>query len=160
GQLGLPPFMAFLSIAISMGILFIITSLLGIIAQRTGLNLALISRYSYGYKGTNLPLIVMAFLTLGWFASINGMIYDALKVFIGNSSVINVINSMNIGFECVEPITLEEFIKMIIFGLVFTMTVYYGIKAIENVDSIIYPLILVMAVIAGIGMLIDGGGVG
>src|SRR5699024_8482415 len=158
GQLGLPPFMAFLSIAISMGILFIITSLLGIIAQRTGLNLALISRYSYGYKGTNLPLIVMAFLTLGWFASINGMISDALKVFIGNPSGISVINPVSLGFEGVEPITLEEFITMIIFGLVFTMTVYYGIKAIENVASIIFPLILVMEVIAGIGMLIVGGG--
>src|SRR5699024_11618334 len=95
-----------------------------------------------------------------WFASINGMISDSLKVFIGNPSRISIITPVSLGFEGVEPITIEEFITMIIFGLVFTMTVYYGIKAIENVASIISPLILVMAVIAGIGMLIDGGGVG
>jgi len=160
GQPGLPPLIAFLSIAISMGILFIITSLLGVIAQRTGLNLALISRYSYGSKGTNLPLVIMAFLTLGWFASINGMISDALKAFIGNPSGISVITPESLGFEGIEPITLEEFLSMILFGLIFTMTVYFGIKAIENVASIISPLILIMAVVAGIGMIIDGGGVG
>src|SRR5699024_10788395 len=160
GQPGLPPLIAFLSIAISMGILFIITSLLGVIAQRTGLNLALISRYSYGSKGTNLPLVIMAFLTLGWFASINGMISDALKAFIGNPSGISVITPESLGFEGIEPITLEEFLSMILLGLIFTMTVYFGIKAIENVASIISLLILIMAVVAGIGMIIDGGGVG
>ena len=37
--------MALLAIAIGMGLLFILTSLLGIMAQRTGLSPALISRF-------------------------------------------------------------------------------------------------------------------
>ena len=48
--------------------------------MKAGLNLSLISRYSYGKKGIMLPMIIMAFLTLGWFASIVGMVGDIFDV--------------------------------------------------------------------------------
>ena len=71
---GGPPSQALWAMGIGMGVLTILSTLLGIMAQKTGLSLALISRYSYGSIGSNLPLFVMALLTLGWFASITGMV--------------------------------------------------------------------------------------
>ena len=46
---------AVLAIVLGMGSLFLITSFLGIAAQKTGLNLSLLSRYSYGKKGILFP---------------------------------------------------------------------------------------------------------
>ncbi|KAI3596366.1 Cytosine/purine/uracil/thiamine/allantoin permease family protein [Cupriavidus necator H850] len=81
--------MALLAIAIGMGILFVLTSLLGVIAQRTGLSLALLCRYAYGAKGMNLPM-----LTLGWFSAITGMVGDIWGAFIGNPSGITVLDQV------------------------------------------------------------------
>ena len=74
GQPGMPFGQALLAIATGEGLLLALTFLLGYAAMRTGLNLSLISRISYGRKGMVLPMLIMACLTLGWFASITGMV--------------------------------------------------------------------------------------
>lgn len=160
GQPGLPPNMAIWAIVLGMGSLTIMTSLLGIMAQKTGMSLALISRYSYGQKGVNIPMVVMALLTLGWFASITGMVGQIWGSFIGNPSGIIVFDPASIGYGGIPPITLEEFLSCVVFGAVFTMTAYYGIKAIEAIAIPVGPVILVIAIIVGIGMLKEGGGMG
>ena len=86
GKPGVSPQTALWAIILGMGSLSIITALLGIMAQKTGMSLALVSRYSYGIKGANLPMIIMALLTLGWFASITGMVGQIWGSFIGNPS--------------------------------------------------------------------------
>src|SRR5699024_1052984 len=74
GGLGGMPFsQTVLTIVLGQGILLILTFLLGYAAMKTGMNLSLISRFSYGTKGMILPMIIMGLLTLGWFASIVGM---------------------------------------------------------------------------------------
>ncbi|MGM8212893.1 purine-cytosine permease family protein [Virgibacillus sp. W0430] len=159
GQPGIPPITALWAIIIGMGSLLVLTFLLGVVAQKTGLNLALISRYSYGEIGTNLPLIIMALLTLGWFASITGMVGQIWGSFIGNPTGITVFNPAILGYENIPPITLENFLSCFVFGLIFTLTAYFGIKAIEGVATPVAPVILIIAIIVGVGMLNEGGGI-
>lgn len=160
GSGGLPPFQAFLAVALGMGSLFLITSFLGIAAQRTGLNLSLLSRYSYGSKGMVIPMVVMALLTLGWFASIAGMVGDIWGAFIGNPSGIIVFDPAIIGRPGIAPITLEVFLACFVWGVVFTITAVKGMGAIEKVANICAPLILIVAVAVGIIFVAQAGGPG
>lgn len=150
--------MALLAIAIGMGILFIITSLLGIMAQKTGLSLALLSRYSYGALGANLPMLAMGLLTLGWFSAITGMVGDIWGVFIGNPTGIIIFDPASFGYP-IPPITLEVFSICLFCGLLFTVTSLYGMKGLEMVAIPVSPIMMVMAVFVGVSMLIEGGGV-
>lgn len=149
--------MAMLAIAIGMGALFILTSLLGIMAQKTGLSLALISRYSYGRQGTNLPMIAMGLLTLGWFAAITGMVGDIWGSFIGNPTGITLFDPATFG-QSGAPITLEVFVTCAVFGLVFTLTSLYGMKGLEIIAIPVSPIIMIIAIVTGIAMLNEGGG--
>ncbi|MFW5996101.1 MAG: purine-cytosine permease family protein [Halanaerobiaceae bacterium] len=158
GQPGLPPQSAALSIALGMGFLFIMTSFLGIMAQDTGMSLAIISRYSYGMKGASIPMVVMALLTLGWFASITGMVGDIWGSFIGNPSGITVFDPANFGYSNIPVITLEVFLSCVLAGAIFTWAAYRGIKTIENMAIPVAPIILFIALWVGFGMLSEGGG--
>jgi cytosine permease len=159
-QPGVPFSTAILAIALGMGSLQLITFFLGVIAQRTGLNLALLSRYSYGAKGIVIPMAVMALLTFGWFASIVGMIGDIWGGFLGNPSGVIVIDPASMGFSGISPITLEVFLACWFWGLVFTVTAAMGIKAIEAIATPISPVILVIALFVGSKMMSEGGGWG
>ena len=83
---------AITTISIGELVLFTLTVLLGIPAMRTGFNLALLSKVSYGDRGFILPMVFMALLTLGWFASILGMIGEIWGVLLGNPSGVTVID--------------------------------------------------------------------
>ncbi len=153
GKPGVSPQTAIWAIILGMGSLSIITALLGIMAQKTGMSLALVSRYSYGIKGANLPMIIMALLTLGWFASITGMVGQIWGSFIGNPSGVIVFDPANFGYKDIAPITLEVFLACFIFGIIFTITAYVGIKAIEAIAIPISPVILIIAVyVQGLGL--------
>lgn len=158
GSNGVSPQMALLAVTIGMSLLFILTSALGVIAQKTGMNLALLSRYSYGSKGIIIPMTVMALLTLGWFASITGMVGDIWGNYIGNGSNVIVFNPASLGFADIPAITLEVFLACIFAGALFTATAAIGIKAIEAVALPIAPVILIIAIAVGVGMLNEGGG--
>lgn len=155
---GVQPFTALLAVVLGMGTLFLLTSALGVIAQKTGLNLALLSRYSYGSKGVIIPMTVMAMLTLGWFASITGMVGDIWGSYIGSVSGIVVFNPADLGFSEIPPISLEVFLACIFAGILFTLTASAGIKAIEAVALPVAPIILIIALAVGFGMLDEGGG--
>ena len=156
---GLPPAEAVLAIVLGMGSLFLITSFLGIAAQKTGLNLSLLSRYSYGKKGMIIPMLVMALLTLGWFASILGMIGDIWGAWIGNPSGIIIFDPADLGFQGVAPITLEVFLACFIWGIIFTVTAIKGMGAIEKVANVTAPLILFVAIAVGVVFIQQSGGV-
>ena len=158
--MGMGPMKAFWAIALGMGALYIMTSLLGVAAQKTGYNLGLLSRFSYGGKGAVLPLAIMSLLTLGWFASIAGMVGEVWAEWIGNPSGIIVIDPVKLGMEGIDAIGLEEFLACAIFGAIFTYTAVKGMGAIEKVATVFSPLILIVAVVAGIVFLGQAGGVG
>ena len=160
GTGGMPPAQAMLAVILGMGALYLITCSLGIVAQKTGLNLSLLSRFSYGYKGSVIPLAVMALLTLGWFSSILGMIGDIWGAFIGNPTGIIVFDPSQYGFTGVAPITLEVTIACLIWGIVFTYTAVRGMGAIEKVSDVFAPLILIVAVVVGVIFVVQAGGVG
>lgn len=154
---GLTPVKGILALILGMGFLFLLTSFLGIISQRTGLNLSLLSRYTYGAKGMALPMIIMALMTLGWFSSIAGMVGDIWGTFLGNPSGITVIDPTKLGHN-LPPITLEAVLSTVIWGLVFTYTAAKGIKAIEVVSTAVGPIILIIAVVMGFVMVDQAGG--
>lgn len=158
GGAGLAPWPAFLAILLGMGALFLMTSFLGVAAQKTGLNLSLLSRYSFGHKGIIIPMAVMALLTLGWFASIVGMVGDIWGAWIGNPSGIIVFDPATIGKPNVAPITLEVFLSCAVCGIIFTVTAIKGMGAIEKVANVCSPLILIVAVGVGIVFIIQAGG--
>ena len=158
GGAGLPPLQAFLAILLGMGALFLITSFLGIAAQRTGLNLSLLSRYSFGHKGIVIPMTIMALLTLGWFASILGMIGDIWGAWIGNPTGVIVFNPADFGFEGVAPITLEVFLACLFWGIIFTITAIRGMGAIEKVADVCSPIIMLVAIVVGIVFIAQSGG--
>lgn len=158
GKPGLNPAEAVGAVVIGMGVLFVMTSFLGMAAQKTGLNLSLISRYSYGKRGMILPMAIMALLTFGWFSSIVGMVADIWGGLIGNPSGIIVFNPSNFGYDAVPPITLEVFIACIAWGLIFTISAIIGISAIEKIAKFVAPIILIVAIVVGVGMLREGGG--
>lgn len=160
GGAGLPPLPAFFSIYIGMGFLFLLTSFIGIAAQKTGYNLSLLCRFSYGSKGFALPLAMMSLMTLGWFASIAGMIGQIWGAWIGNPSGITVFDPGAHGFEGVAAITLEEFLAIAVWGLVFTYTAIRGMGAMEKVANAFAPLILIVAVIMGCVYVHQAGGTG
>ena len=54
----------------------------------------------------------------------------------------------------------EEFLACAIFGAVFTYTAVRGMSAIEKVATVFSPLILIVAVIAGVVFISQAGGVG
>jgi cytosine permease len=158
GQPGLPPGQAVWAVILGMGSLFLITSFLGIAAQKTGFNLSLLSRYSYGRQGIALPMAVMALLTLGWFASITGMIGDIYGAFIGNPTGVIMFDPSKLGYSGIPPITLEVFIACMIWGIVFTITAVKGMGAIEWIAKLVAPLILLAAIVAGVVFLNQAGG--
>lgn len=141
---------ALFSIAVGEGLLLVLTFLLGIAAMRTGLNLSLISRISYGKKGMILPMLIMAMLTLGWFASIVGMVGAIFDVAVGDLTGIIVINDL----------TLEYVVLCLFWGAVFTWSAWKGIKAIEKISGWAAPFVLVVAIVAAVLMITEFGGFG
>lgn len=151
---------AMLTITIGELVLFALTILIGIPAMRTGYNLALLAKCSYGTMGFILPMAVMALLTLGWFASILGMIGDIWGALFGNPTGVVLIDPAALGKVGVAPVTLEVALTCLVFGAVFTWTAYRGISAIEKVATPVAPFVLVVALGVGIAMLAEFGGVG
>ncbi|XBH22616.1 cytosine permease [Jonesiaceae bacterium BS-20] len=149
---------AMLTITIGELILFGLTILIGIPAMKSGYNLALLAKASYGTKGFILPMVVMALLTLGWFASILGMIGDIWGALFGNPSGITVIPAGAFGTDGTAAMTLEIVLSCLVFGALFTYTAYRGISAIEKVATPIAPFVLVVALGVGIAMVVQNGG--
>ena len=154
---GMSPSTALLALILGMGSLFLMTGFLGVISQRTGLNLSLLSRYTYGARGMAIPMLAMALMTLGWFSNIVGMVGDIWGTFLGNGSGIIVINPMTLGYD-IAPITLEAFAATIFWGLAFTYTAAKGIDAIEKVSNYVGWSILLIATGMGYVMLQQAGG--
>ncbi len=156
---GMPFWQAMGTITIGELFLFAMTVLLGIPAMKTGFNLSLLSKYSYGTKGFSLPMIVMGLLTLGWFASITGMIGDIWGGWLGNPTGVTIIDPAWFG-KTGAPVTLEVLISCLVFGAIFTFTAYRGISAIEKVALPVAPFVLIVSLWVGASIINDNGGLG
>lgn len=132
------------------GLLVVLTFLLGYAAMKTGLNLSLISRMSYGKLGMILPMTIMALLTLGWFASIVGMVGETFNFAFGDITGLILINGLS-----------PEFVLFcVIWGAIFTWSAWRGIAMIERIAGVAAPFVLVVAVVVGIMIVAEFGGWG
>ncbi|WP_217133489.1 purine-cytosine permease family protein [Leucobacter chinensis] len=150
GEGGMPFGDAMLTVVLGQGILLILTFLLGFAAMKTGLNLSLISRFSYGTKGMILPMLIMGLLTLGWFASIVGMVGDIFDVAFGSLTGITILNGLS----------LEYVLFSLFWGAIFTWSAWKGIVALERISASAAPFILLVAVVAAVMMTNEFGGFG
>ncbi|UQN14157.1 purine-cytosine permease family protein [Gulosibacter sp. ACHW.36C] len=147
---GMPFNEAILTIVLGQGILLLLTFALGFAAMKTGLNLSLISRFSYGAKGMVLPMLVMGLLTLGWFASIVGMVGEIFDAAFGSFTGIILFNGLS----------LEFVIFSLIWGAIFTWSAYKGIVALERISAPAAPFVLIVAIVAAVMMTSEFGGMG
>lgn len=139
---------ALFAIMVGQGLLVLLTYALGYAAMKTGLNLSMMSRFSYGKKGMILPMLIMAMLTLGWFASIVGMVGEIFDTAVGNFT----------GITLFGGLTLEYIILCMFWGGVFTWSAWRGITAIEKISAAAAPFVLLVAITVAFLMVNEFGG--
>lgn len=114
----------FIAMILGNAFLGIYTGILAYIGQSTGLTLDLLSRYSFGDKGSFLPSILISFTQIGWFGV--GVAIFALPI----GALLNI-----------NPIIL-----IIVTGILMTSTAYIGFKALAALSTIAVPLIAILGI--------------
>lgn len=101
-------------------LLGIYVAALGYIAQRTGYNSVVLSRYSFGDKGSKLVDLLFAFTQIGWYA--------------WGTATIAIVFVKMLGLNPGWTIPL-----MVVFGYGFSLTSYIGYKGIAMLSNIAVP---------------------
>ena len=107
-------------------ILGIYTSLLALMASETGLSVHLLARNSFGVKGSWLPSFLLGFTQVGWFGVGVAMFAFPVKTWLEAK-----------GMHC--PI----WIPVLISGIAFTSSAYFGIKALAIISIVAVPAVAV-----------------
>ena len=158
GLSSLTPGAAIAASIIGMGILLWITCSLGVAAQRSGFNLALLATHAYGHRGRFLPMGIMAIMTFYWFAMMTGMMGDLWGPAIGNPTGIIAMNPADFGQAWIPPIGIETLIVCFILGVIMVVTAWRGINALEFVAKFTSPIMFFAAfIVAGIHLYNAGG---
>ncbi|TXS92030.1 hypothetical protein FV139_14995 [Parahaliea maris] len=104
---------------------FVIGALVGYIGYRTACNSGLLYRFTYGNIGARVPVLFVALLTIGW----QGLVVGAF------------------GFAWAQSFDSTTFYAVAIFaGLLYTVTTYFGVSALEKVSM---PSVLMLV---GVGI--------
>ncbi len=99
---------------------FVIGALVGYIGYKTACNSGLLYRFAYGNIGAYLPVLFVALLTIGW----QGIVVGAF------------------GFTWAQSFDSPTFYAVAIgAGLLYTVTTYYGVAALEKVSM---PSVLIL----------------
>lgn len=107
-------------------ILGLYTGALAYIAAKTGLSTHLLTRYSFGEKGSYLSSLMLGFTQVGWFGV--GIAMFALPV---------------------QKVTgVNVYILIVISGILMTLTAIYGIKALALLGMVAVPAILILGSIS------------
>ncbi|AID45219.1 Purine and pyrimidine permease [Candidatus Arthromitus sp. SFB-mouse-NL] len=117
------------SILIGNLILSIYTGLLSYIGSDTGLSLHLLTKYSFGLKGSYLPSFITSITQIGWFGV-------GISMF-----AIPISNRFNINLYVIVLIT----------GILMTSTAYFGMKSLTILSAIAVPAI---AILGGLSLFI------
>jgi cytosine permease len=112
-------------------------AVLGIAAQRSGLNTVLLARFSFGNLGSKLVDVLLGFTQVGWYA--------------WSIAVPAVILSKFTGEQWSIPL-------MVLFALIFTWTAYVGISALAILSRIAVPAMLILVVLSLVLAARDAGG--
>lgn len=122
------------------------TGLLAYISSKTRLSVHLLSRYSFGAKGSYLPSSILALTQVGWFGV--GVAMFAIPVSIAlvqvgfmSHSWIMMGSMTSIGAEQIPSRLLYTIVA--VSGLLMTSTAYWGIKALSFISIIAVPSIAI-----------------
>ena len=109
---------------------------LAFIGSKTGLNMDLLCRRTFGSKGSYLSSAILGFTQIGWFG----------------------VGVAMFSIPAAELMGMGEWTLTIIAGLLMTATAATGMKALEIVSYISVPLIVVLGVYSMVTAAADGGG--
>lgn len=112
----------FIAILIGNLILSIYTGLLSYIGSQTGLSMHLLTRYSFGEKGSYLASFITSITQIGWF----GVGISMFAIPISNRFGINL------------------YLLIAITGILMTTTTYFGIKSLTILSAIAVPAIAIL----------------
>ena len=112
------------------------TGALGYIGAKTGLSLDLLSRQSFGIKGSYLPSAMISFTQIGWFGV--GLAMFAIPV-----------AKELLGLE-VSPDSMpwQGYLMVAVAGILMTSTAYFGIKSLTIVSYIAVPAVAILGTVA------------
>jgi len=117
-------------------ILGIYGALLGNAAATTNLSTHVLARYAFGVNGSKLPSFMLAFTQIGWFGVGVAMFAYPINKFTG------------------APVPL----LIVIGGILMTLTVVIGFKAIEWISKIAVPAIIILGVMSVTKAISSAGG--
>ena len=130
-------------------ILGIYTGLLAYPAAKTGLSVHLLSRYSFGTRGSNIPSIVLAVTQIGWFGvgvamfSIPATWWLSDVSWIKDSWLCAGTAETFFGADKELPLRLLWFLT-IVSGVVMTSSAYFGIKSLHVISVVSVPAIAIL----------------
>lgn len=113
----------------------------GVIASRTGFSTAMITTRVYGLKGAILPNMVAGVTAIGWYGIVNGTIA-----------------SSGVSFFGAESGGALWYVLAIVFSFLFALTAIKSMKAMEILDYIAVPLVIIMIAIITFQSVKVGGG--
>lgn len=118
-------------------------AVLGMIGARSGLNTALLSRFSFGRFGAKLPDLVLGFTQIGWYG--------------WGTATMAVVLLRLIGIDAEANMPLA-YALMILFGFAFCWTAYIGYRGLEVLSVVSVPLMILLLALSLWIAVRDGGG--
>ena len=118
-------------------ILGVYTSALAYMASSTGLSVHLLARRSFGKRGSALPSAILAITQIGWFGVGVAMCAIPIQTYLKNLKISFFHHTLVNGIDC------NIWIPVIISGILFTASAYFGIKALTIVSLVAVPAIAI-----------------
>ena len=130
-------------------ILGIYTGLLAYPAAKTGLSVHLLSRYSFGTRGSNIPSAVLAITQIGWFGVGVAMFSIPAAWWLSDASWLQ--NTWFTGGKWEAFFGAEKELPLrllwtltVVAGIAMTSSAYFGIKALHIISVISVPAIAIL----------------
>ena len=130
-------------------ILGIYTGLLAYPAAKTGLSVHLLSRYSFGTRGSNIPSAVLAITQIGWFGVGVAMFSIPAAWWLSDASWL--VDTWFVGGKWESFFGAEKELPLrllwtltIVAGIAMTSSAYFGIKALHIISVISVPAIAIL----------------
>ena len=130
-------------------ILGVYTGLLAYPAAKTGLSVHLLSRYSFGTRGSNIPSAVLAITQIGWFGVGVAMFAIPAAWWLSDASWLQGTwftgGTWEEFFGAEKPLPLRLLWTLtIVSGIAMTSSAYFGIKALHIISVISVPAIAIL----------------
>ena len=130
-------------------ILGVYTGLLAYPAAKTGLSVHLLSRYSFGTRGSNIPSIVLAVTQIGWFGVGVAMFSIPAAWWLSDASWLQgtwfVGGTWEPFFGAEKELPLRLLWTLtVVAGVAMTSSAYFGIKALHVISVVSVPAIAIL----------------